>query len=62
MALFLASDGASYVNGQALAVDGEAIATYGGDLVTADLLDQGAERPSHDTSRLGEVLRGLTET
>ncbi len=47
---------------EALAVDGEAIATYGGDLVTADLLDQGAERPSHDTSRLGEVLRGLTET
>ncbi len=47
---------------EALAVDGEAIATYGGDLVTADLLDRDAERPSHDTSRLTEVLRGLTET
>ena len=47
---------------EALAVDGEAIATYGGDLVTADLLDRDTERPSHDTSRLTEVLRGLTET
>lgn len=47
---------------EALAVDGEAIATYGGDLVTADLLDRDAERPSHDPSRLREVLRGLAET
>ncbi len=45
-----------------LAIDGEAIATYGADLVTADLLDRDAERPSHDPPRLGEVLRGLTET
>ena len=47
---------------QALTVDGEAIATYGGDLVMADLLDRDAERPSHDPSLLGEVLRGLVET
>jgi uncharacterized cofD-like protein len=45
-----------------LAVDGEAVATYGADLVTADLLDREAERPSHDPSLLGEVLRGLTAT
>jgi uncharacterized cofD-like protein len=45
-----------------LLVQGEAIATYGADLVTADLLDRDADRPSHDPSRLGEVLRGLTET
>lgn len=45
-----------------LVVDGEAIATYGADLVTAKLLDAEAERPSHDPSLLGEVLRGLAET
>ena len=45
-----------------LVVDGEAIATYGADLVTASLLDRDAERPSHDPALLGEVLRGLTET
>ena len=45
-----------------LVVDGEAIATYGADLVTAGLLDRDAERPSHDPALLGEVLRGLTET
>jgi uncharacterized cofD-like protein len=45
-----------------LAVDGEAIATYGADLVMADLLDRDAERPSHDPALLGEVLRGLVET
>ena len=47
---------------EALVVDGEAIATYGGDLVTADLLDKDAEPPSHDPALLGEVLRGLAET
>lgn len=45
-----------------LVVDGEAIATYGVDLITADLLDREAERPVHDPSLLGEVLRGLVET
>jgi uncharacterized cofD-like protein len=45
-----------------LVVDGEAIATFGVDLITADLLDREAERPVHDPSRLGEVLRGLVET
>jgi len=44
-----------------LVVDGEAIATYGADLVTAGLLDQDAEQPSHDPLLLGEALRGLTE-
>ncbi|GMQ85882.1 MAG: hypothetical protein BMS9Abin07_1452 [Acidimicrobiia bacterium] len=43
-----------------LVVDGEAIATYGADLITADLLDREAERPVHDPSPLGEVLRGLS--
>lgn len=47
---------------EALAIDGEAIATYGADLVTADLLDRDAKRPSHDPSRLGEVLRGLVDS
>ena len=45
-----------------LAVDSEAIATYGADLVSAGLLDQDAERPSHDPILLGEVLRELSET
>jgi len=45
-----------------LVVDGEAIATYGADLITADLLDRDAGRPSHEPTLLGEVLRGLAET
>lgn len=40
-------------------VDGEVIATYGVDLVEADLVDRRAEWPSHDPVRLGEVLGGL---
>lgn len=47
---------------EALVIDGEAIATYGADLVTADLLDREAKRPSHDPASLAEVLRGLVES
>ncbi len=45
-----------------LAVDAETIATYGADLIMADLLDRDAERPSHDPSLLAGVLRELVET
>ena len=38
---------------EAVGIDAEAAATYGADVVTADLLDANAERPSHDPFRLG---------
>jgi uncharacterized cofD-like protein len=44
---------------EAVLADGDAISTYGGDLITADLVDRTAAWPSHDTSRLGRVLAGL---
>ena len=44
---------------EAIGGDAEAAATYGADLVTADLLDDVDGRPFHDPARLGEVLRGL---
>lgn len=47
---------------EAVGIDAEAAATYGADVVTADLLDRTVERPSHDPTRLGEVLRGLVRT
>lgn len=45
---------------EAVSADGDAISTYGGDLVTADLVDRTADWPSHDPDRLGRVLAGLT--
>ncbi|MGB5168570.1 MAG: 2-phospho-L-lactate transferase CofD family protein, partial [Acidimicrobiia bacterium] len=47
---------------EVVSIDAEAAATYGADVVTADLLDPIAERPSHDPFRLGVVLRGLVRT
>ena len=47
---------------EVVGVDAEAAATYGADLVTADLLDETADRPCHDPIRLGAVLRGLVQT
>ncbi len=47
---------------EVVGIDAEAAATYGADLVTADLLDETAERPCHDPTRLGAVLRGLIQT
>jgi uncharacterized cofD-like protein len=47
---------------EVVGVDAEAAATYGADLVTADLLDETADRPCHDPTRLGAVLRGLVQT
>ncbi len=47
---------------EAVGIDAEAAATYGADVVTADLLDRTVERPSHDPTRLGEVLRRLVRT
>jgi uncharacterized cofD-like protein len=44
---------------EAVGIDAEAAATYGADLVTADLLDDSGGRPCHDPARLGAVLRGL---
>ena len=63
-AAIVASDSPVHVDPpqEQLVVDGEVIATYGVDLITADLLDREAERPVHDPSPLGEVLRGLVET
>jgi uncharacterized cofD-like protein len=47
---------------EAIGIDAEAAATYGADLVTADLLDDVDGRPFHESTRLGEVLRGLAKT
>ena len=47
---------------EAIGGDAEAAATYGADLVTADLLDVVDGRPFHDPERLGEILRGLAHT
>ena len=47
---------------EVVGIDAEAAATYGADVVTADLLDAEAERPCHDPIRLGAVLRGLVRT
>ena len=47
---------------EVVGIDAEAAATYGADLVTADLLDETAERPCHDPTRLGAVLRGLVQS
>ncbi len=40
--------------------DRELTATYGADLVVADLLDEAASWPSHDSGKLGRVLGSLT--
>ena len=40
-------------------VDGEAVATYGVDVVAADLLNRDAQWPSHDPAKLGDVLADL---
>ncbi len=45
-----------------LRFDPEVLATYGVDLVSGNLLDDGAEWPSHDPARLGEILEGLVRT
>jgi uncharacterized cofD-like protein len=42
-----------------VAVDGEVLATYGADLVAADLVDGTADWPQHDPAKLGGVLGGL---
>jgi len=47
---------------EVVGIDAEAAATYGADVVTADLLDRTVVRPSHDPTRLGVVLRGLVRT
>ena len=47
---------------EAVGIDAEAAATYGADVVTADLLDRTVKRPSHDPTRLGVVLRRLVRT
>ena len=47
---------------EALAIDREAVETYGVDVVGADLLDPLNEWPRHDPVRLGEVLAGLHST
>lgn len=44
---------------EAVLADGDAISTYGGDLITADLVDRTAAWPTHDPSQLGRVLAGL---
>jgi uncharacterized cofD-like protein len=60
----VASDSPVFVESplEAVGIDAEAAATYGADVVTADLLDTEAERPCHDPIRLGAVLRGLVRT
>lgn len=40
--------------------DRELTATYGADLVLADLVDEGDPRPSHDSKKLGEALRAIS--
>lgn len=47
---------------EAVSLDAEAIATYGVDLVTADLLDREGTWPAHDPLRLGTVLGRLAST
>lgn len=44
----------------AVEVDADAIATYGVDVVTADLVDPRVPWPSHDPGSLGELLARLT--
>lgn len=44
---------------EAVAIDEDAIATFGVDVVTADLVDHSAKWPCHDSIRLGAVLAGL---
>jgi uncharacterized cofD-like protein len=60
----VASDSPVFVESplEAVDIDAEAAATYGADVVTADLLDVDAERPCHDPIRLGAILRGLVRT
>ena len=60
----VASDSPVFVESplEAVGIDADAAATYGADVVTADLLDVDAERPCHDPIRLGSVLRGLVRT
>ncbi len=41
---------------QPVAFDAEILATYGADLITADLVDGSEEWPSHDPQKLGVVL------
>lgn len=45
-----------------LLADEGVLATYGVDLVSGNLLAAGADWPSHDPGRLGEVLEGLART
>ncbi len=42
-------------------VDGDVLATYGVDLVTADLVDRTSSRPVHDPDALGVVLGSIIE-
>jgi uncharacterized cofD-like protein len=39
--------------------DRELTATYGADLAVSDLVDKDADRPSHDSAKLGEALRNV---
>jgi len=46
---------------ESLRVDGEVLATYGVDVVSGNLLEEGTDWPSHDPGRLGEILAGLID-
>jgi uncharacterized cofD-like protein len=46
---------------ESLRVDGEVLATYGVDVVSGNLLEEGTDWPSHDPGRLGEILAGLVD-
>ncbi len=45
---------------QGVEFDRDITATYGADLVTADVVDRDADWPSHDPSKLGMVLNAIT--
>ncbi|MEZ5176187.1 MAG: uridine diphosphate-N-acetylglucosamine-binding protein YvcK [Acidimicrobiia bacterium] len=45
---------------QPVVFDAEILATYGADLVTADLVDESETWPSHDPMKLGAVLNALS--
>ena len=45
---------------QPVVFDADILATYGADLVTADLVDTTADWPSHDSQKLGAVLEAIT--
>lgn len=46
---------------ESLRVDGEVLATYGVDVVSGNLLQEGTDWPSHDPGRLGEILAGIVD-